>query len=107
MVDIWKYSELFASRRANLETSDRLIARLLRCSWCLSPWAVAVITVLLFIGSWLSAGPWVIRPLGYLALLPGYALAGSKVANLLHDYFHETSRIPRSYQLPTQTEETD
>lgn len=92
-VEIWKHSELFASRRQDLELSESWFLRSLgNCGWCLSVW-VALPAVALAQLPW---RPWddVGRCLGNVGFLIVHALAVSRLANLGNDVFHDRCRTP-------------
>lgn len=105
-VEIWRHSDLFATRRALAEESPGFKAAILRCPWCLSVW-VGSLAMLLTVATtltWkivnkptaaLDFGDWLvtifIAPWVWLM----YALAISRLANLGNDLTHAFCRTPR------------
>lgn len=84
IIEIWRHASLFASWRAEVETWDGWLGELLTCPFCLSVWVALIVS---------SITLW--YELRDLTLLPVYAFAVSRGANLANDVFHSVNRTPR------------
>src|SRR5688572_14648553 len=82
VVEIFHHSELVASDRASLEADNGLIGQVARCPWCTSVW------VALALGLW-----WYTVPVWFQ--WPIFALAVSRLANVLNDVTYQYCRTPR------------
>lgn len=109
IVLIWRRSSLFASWRARVEAwDDGWLSQLLQCGWCLSVW-IAALTVYLKISTnllddlgeppqdatWFRLARWPFAAATRFGWFFVWAMAVSRLANLLHDLAAPYDRTPR------------
>ena len=93
VVNIWSYSELFATQRASLEARDGFFSRLLRCPFCLSNWVSAFVVCTLAASEALPV--FGLDVCGTIAAVPAQIFAAARLANLCNDFFKFWDRTPR------------
>lgn len=94
-VEAWHHGSLFAGSRewvrSRKKTSRSLVARkvceLLACPFCLSHWTCFACVLVVCLTEWDS--PW---------RLPVYALAVTRVSQLINDSTHDLTRSPSSVE---------
>ena len=99
-VEIWQHSALMAPLRARVDCWQGWVGQLLHCPFCLSPW-VALVVVLTFEAQAILA-PYVPRPAAEWILVPVYALAVARAANVCNDLMHKFTRTPKYDKLPSE-----
>ena len=87
---IWRKGSLFADYRAILELQANLPAKLLTCSFCLSPWIafICCLLVMMFRDFWIFS----------ILQLPVYALAVARASNISHDLFLKYDQLNKDTQ---------
>ena len=89
VLEIWRHGSLFAGARAWLEARGGVASEPLLCTFCLSNWTAAILTVpglyRVFGDDWNALAWW----------WPVSALAVARAANLLNDWSHPFCRTPK------------
>ena len=97
VVEIWRHSSLFASIRARVELWSGglpgFLSALLMCGHCLS------IHVAFWLTAWVVTSVYVSPIFQLPVLLPVLALAGSCLANIVHDW-RKTLKCPETSEPP-------
>jgi hypothetical protein len=86
IIEVWHHSHLFSEWRARVDLWESPVADMLRCPFCMAPWASLLVVCL------------ILTPGGVLAELPRlpvYALAIARAANLLNDWQRPFNRTPK------------
>ena len=83
IIEIWRHGSIFAGLRARVELYDSMLATLLLCGFCLSPWVAAAV-----IASW-ATDWWIPR-----FVITAFAVA--RLANIGNDLAHDWCRTPRN-----------
>jgi hypothetical protein len=96
VLEIWRHSHLFSGPRAYVEALDDWRGYFLRCMFCLAPWTALVVLLAIWLGA-LTARHW--GWLGDLLVLPIYALAVARLANVMNDMTSGFCRTPRADRL--------
>jgi hypothetical protein len=96
-IEIWHHSSLFNPLRARLENYQSRVVELLRCPFCLSPWIALLCVLVLDLGADLETGGHRLTVL--LITAPIYALAASRLANVLNDLTAGFNRTPKFNKL--------
>ena len=81
-IEIYHHGDIFAERRATLETREDWQSRMQLCPFCLSTWVALALTLWCFLAFW------------SILMLPIYALAVARGANLVNDLTRSSSRTP-------------
>lgn len=81
-IEIYWHSPLFAEARAKAEEGSDEVSQVLQCPWCLSVWVAGIIAL------WVMLTPTLLH-------IPVWALAASRLANILNDLTHSFNRTPR------------
>lgn len=88
-IETWHHGSLFEDRRAIIEIwGDGWQKDLLRCMFCLSHWAAAVIVL------WFGLAALLDSPLSWFFRFPVYVLAVTRGAQLLNDVTKGFCRTP-------------
>ncbi len=88
-IETWRHGSLFEEKRAEIEVwEDGWRKDLLRCMFCLSHWAAALMVFLFGLAALLDS------PLSWLVQFPVYVLAVTRGAQLLNDVTKRCCRTP-------------
>jgi hypothetical protein len=86
ILEIWRHSSLLARWRAYAELMEGFLGDLLRCPFCMAPWAAAAVCLCLGLAGWI----------GCCTRLVIWAFAVARLSNLLNDVFHAYCRTPKT-----------